>query len=76
MRQDTKFSWWGWLAGLCLVPVVYLLSVFPVILVVDQFNLVFPDWLNSFYEALIWAAGEWKWFRSFLEWMAERMGLP
>jgi len=76
MRQNTKFPWWGWLAGLCLVPVVYVLSVFPVILLFRRFDLRFPDWLATIYAPLSWAADEWNWFLQFLEWMADRMGLP
>jgi hypothetical protein len=77
MKRETKFPWWGWLGVACLLPVLYALSIFPVALVVEQFNPQFyaevPDWYKTFYRPLKWAAEEWEGFREVMNWIAERM---
>lgn len=76
MTHESKLPWWGWVAGLCLVPVGYVLSVLLVAFVVDRLDPgSFPEWLETLCVPLEWAACEWEWFRSVLVWVVGRMGL-
>lgn len=60
MTNESRFPWWGWLMVLCLVPVVYVLSVFPVAWILHQFHLGEPEWLKVIYGPVIWAIDEWE----------------
>lgn len=73
MTNESKFPWWGWLAGLCLVPVGYVLSVFLTGLVVERLGLEFPTFFRTFYAPMLWAVEEWEWFQTAMDWITERL---
>lgn len=73
MKRETKFPWWGWLGMVCLLPVIYVLSVFPVGLALQHFGPEFPDGFQTFYSPLKWAVEEWEGFRNVMNWIAERV---
>jgi|APTNR8051073442_1049403.scaffolds.fasta_scaffold17896_2 hypothetical protein len=75
MKRETKFPWWGWLVVLCLLPVIYVLSVFLVIWIIDRLGLEFHDEFETFYRPLFWADEEWVWFRDAMRWIEEWMGI-
>lgn len=75
MKRETKFPWWGWVGILCLLPVLYVLSIFPVIWVLHRFELGEPTWLERFYMPLTWAVSEWEWFGGFFTRVFEWMGI-
>jgi hypothetical protein len=75
MTNESKFPWWGWLMVLFLVPVLYVLSVFPVAWGFEQFSKHPPEWLSMFYHPMFRAMEEWKWFESLVMRIVEWMGL-
>jgi hypothetical protein len=75
MKRETKFPWWGWLGILCLLPVIYVLSVFPVGWTVQHFGWEYPDGFKTFYSPLICADEEWVWVRDVMTWIGERVGV-
>lgn len=76
MKQETKFPWWGWPLVAGLLPVIYVLSVFPVGLALQQFGREFPDGFQTFYTPLKWAVEEWEWFADAMNSIAERVITP
>jgi hypothetical protein len=75
MKRETKFPWWGWVGILCLLPVLYVLSIFPVVWISVNYKLAPPVWLANVYDPVFWAANEWEWFGRPLEWIFERLGI-
>ncbi len=76
MKRETKFPWWGWLGVICLLPVIYVLSVFPVIWVVRWWDLPPSPWLMKFYYPIAWAVRESASFGRLIDWVAEWLGVP
>ena len=75
MKPETKLPWSTWIGGLCLLPVLYVFSVFPVGWVSYQFGRGFPAWLIAFNGPLGWAVEECEWLGASLNWIAEQMGI-
>lgn len=73
--RETKLPWWGWMGVLCILPVAYVLSIFPVAVVGNRLREEPPDLFLAFYGPVIWAMDQWDWFRRSMEWIAEGIGL-